>query len=403
MARANPYTPGAGFMPAYLAGRDDMVKSAETILNSLKAGYPQQSIIYHGLRGVGKTVLLNKIEEIADDFGILYEQIEIKERSDFAAQIASISYKFVKQMSIVENARAAIQNLITTLRHFSITYSPEDQSFSLSPTESELAIVIPKNFPEDLTDVFLALGNAALKSKKAICFFIDEIQYLKKAELEALANAIHRANQKRLPIMIFGAGLPKILKDLGDAKSYSERLFKFISVDSLSSEAAHLAITQPASDLNVCYTEEAVEYILEITKGYPYFIQEFCSVIWGNAEDRDTISKEDVAASKNAFYQRLDDGFFMVRYKRCTSRELDFLFAMVRCGDLPCTISNVAKQMNRDLASISPIRAQLISKGLIYAAHYAEIDFTVPQFDEFLLRMNPKLSGTSSVKLHPKS
>lgn len=403
MVRANPYTPGAGFMPAYLAGRDTMVNDAETILSSLKAGYPQQSVIYHGLRGVGKTVLLNKIEEIADDLGILYEQIEIKERSDFAAQMTAISYKFVKQMSIIESARSAIQNLMTTLRHFSITYSPEDQSFSLSPTDSEISFAMPKNFPEDLTDVFLALGNAALKSKKTICFFIDEIQYLRKEELEALANAIHRVNQKRLPIMIFGAGLPKILKDLGDAKSYSERLFKFIAVDSLSSEAAHLAITKPASDLKVCYKEDAVEKILEITEGYPHFIQEFCSVIWSHIAERNMITKDDVSASIEAFYQRIDEGFFMVRYKRCTPRELDFLFAMVRCGDLPCTISNVAKQLGSNVSSISPIRAQLINKGLIYAAHYAEIDFTAPQFDAFLHRINPKLKGKISVKLYPKS
>lgn len=377
-------------MPAYLAGRDEMLKDAETILKSLQAGYPQQSVIFHGLRGVGKTVLLNKIEDLADDLGILYEQIEIKERSDFATQIAVISGKFVKQMSIKEGTRSAIRNLVSLLRQFTVTYSPEDSSFSISLDE-EFSVGMPKNFSEDLTDIFLALGNVALKSKKTICFFIDEIQYLKKEELEALANAIHRVNQKRLPIMIFGAGLPKILKDLGDAKSYSERLFKFIAVDSLSQEAAHLAITKPANELNTTYEESAIAKIMDITKGYPYFIQEFCNVIWSYADGRSVITAADVSAAEPAFYQNLDDGFFKVRYHRCTPRELEFLFAMVRCGELPCTISNVAQKMKSNVTSISPIRAQLISKGLIYAAHYGEIDFTVPQFDLFLRRVNPNL------------
>jgi hypothetical protein len=391
MVYANPYTPGAGFMPAYLAGRDALVDEAETMLHSLQAGYPQQSVIFHGLRGVGKTVLLNRIEEITEDLGILYEQLEVKERSDFATQITTIAYKFVKQMSVKEKAKSAVQNLLTILKQFSVTYSPEDKSFSLSPGDAELSFTLPKNFPEDLTDVFLALGSAAVKSENTICFFIDEIQYLKKEELEALANAIHRVNQKRLPIMVFGAGLPKILKDFGDAKSYSERLFKFIQIDSLSHEAAQLAITAPAQKLGVSYDQAAVDRILEVTDGYPYFIQEFCNVIWTKSGGHRDICLDDVTVSEQDFYQRLDEGFFMVRYKRCTTRELEFLFSMVRCESLPCTISNVAKQMHKPVSSISPIRAQLINKGLIYATHYGEVDFTVPQFDAFLHRVNPEL------------
>lgn len=391
MVFANPYTPGAGFMPAYLAGRDDVIHDAETILSSLRAGYPQQSVIYHGLRGVGKTVLLNRIEEIAEDLGILYEQIEVKERSDFASQITPIAYRFVKQMSPKEKAKSAVQNLMLLLKQFSLTYNIEDQSVSLGATDSEFTLALPQNLSEDLTDIFVALGNAANKSDNTICFFIDEVQYLKKEELEALANAIHRVNQKRLPVIVFGAGLPKILKDLGDAKSYSERLFKFIRIDSLSPEAAKMAITLPADELKVAYEEAAINKIMDITKGYPYFIQEFCNVIWAHVGGHRDITEADVMASLNAFYQRLDEGFFMVRYNRCTHREQEFLFAMVRCGELPCTISNVAKKMNKDVRSISPIRAQLINKGLVYAAHHGEVDFTVPQFDEFLRRVNPEL------------
>lgn len=391
MVVANPYTPGAGFMPAYLAGRDDVIQDAEVMLRSLQSGYPQQSVIYHGLRGVGKTVLLNRIEEIAEELGILYEQIEVKERSDFASQITPIAYRFLKQINLKEKAKFAVQTASLLLKQFHLTYNLQEQSVSLDPTDVASTLIPSKSLSEDLTDLLVALGNAANKSDNTICFFIDEIQYLKKEELEALANAIHRINQKRLPVMVFGAGLPKILKDFGDAKSYSERLFQFINIDSLSTQAAEMAITLPAQKFGVSYDPTAIEKIMEITRGYPYFLQEFCNVIWNRTGGQRTITEQDVQESLEQFYQRLDEEFFMVRYNRCTPRELDFLFAMVRCGELPCTISNVAKKMRKSVGSISPIRAQLINKGLIYAAHHGEVDFTVPQFDTFLRRVNTEL------------
>ena len=236
------------------------------------------------------------------------------------------------------------------------------------------------------------MGKMAEKTGYAICYFIDEIQYMKDTEVEALVNAIHRCNQLRLPIMIFGAGLPKIIRTLGKIKSYSERLFRFEEIDALSEQDAKDAITKPAEPLGVQYAEDALDRIIKETKGYPYFIQELCSAIWNSLDsEKAVIEKEDVENAIPKFYENLDRGFYKMRYDRCTNKEKIFIFAMVKCGDLPCTISNVAKIMKTEVPSISTHRAQLINKGVIYATGHAEIDFTVPGFDEYLKRINPEL------------
>ena len=398
MRTPNPYTPGAGFMPAYLAGREKLLEDAEKYLEAIEKGYPQQSVIYFGLRGVGKTVLLNAIEEIADNRNILYEHIEIKERKNqrsergyFEQQIANICKKFLHAMSIKESAKSLLRRAIGVLKGFTITYNPQEGTFSAGvETDGIVEYIGTGDLPSDMTDLLVALGKAANESGSTICFFIDEIQYMKEIEIEALVGAIHRCNQLRLPVMVFGAGLPKILKTMGDAKSYTERLFRFEEVDALTEEAAKYAVREPAADENVSYSDEAMNKIIEVTGRYPYFIQAFCSAIWEQC-DGDTIEGDDVEKALPVFWSDMDKGFFMVRFERCTKREKQFMFAMVKCGELPCTISNVAMIMNMNVSKISTFRAQLINKGLIYATGHAEIDFTVPQFDGFLKRINPGL------------
>lgn len=388
MKFANPYTPGAGFMPGYLAGREQVLADAEKYLNTLVLGYPQQSVIYYGLRGVGKTVLLNAIEKIVDETAVLVEHIEIAEKKNFTQQIANSSKKFIHKMSAKEVAKDFATKLQGILRAFQLTYNPNEQTFSIGMGDAEY--VTTGDLSVDLTDLFVSMGKMAEKTGYAICFFVDEIQYMKEAEVEALVNAIHRCNQLRLPIMIFGAGLPKILKMLGEIKSYSERLFKFEEIGALTEQEAKDAITKPVEPMGIQYESEALEKILSVTKGYPHFIQEMCSAIW-NLANTEIIKRTDVECAIPIFYQNLDAGFFKVRYDRCTQKEKMFIFAMVKCGDLPCTIANVAKIMKRSVSSISPYRAQLINKGVIYATAHGEVDFTVPGFDEYLKRMNPEL------------
>ena len=389
MRYASPYTPGAGAMPRYLAGRESMLEEADKILEAVAMGYPQKPSIYYGLRGVGKTVLLNAIEEKAEELDILYAHIEIAEKRSFIVQIANASKKIIHRMSVIESVKDLGHKALGILQAFQVTYNPEEQTFTAGIAEPSMYISSGV-LSDDLTEMFVAMGRMAAKAKRAICFFVDEIQYMKPNEMEALINALHRVNQLRLPITIYGAGLPKILKILGEVKSYSERLFQYIEVAELSDHAATDAIVKPATELGVQYEEEAVEEIKEWSKGYPFFIQELCNTIWEETES-EIIKKSDVERVIPVFLDKLDKGFFKIRYDRCTKKEHDFLFAMVRCGSLPCTISNVAKILGKRVSSISPTRAQLISKGIIYSTGHGEIDFTVPQFDRYLKRINPDL------------
>lgn len=389
MKYASPYTPGAGTMPPYLAGRDELLCNADKYLVSMQKGYPQQSVIYFGLRGVGKTVLLNAIEEKADEMDLLYAHIEIAEKRSFIRQIANSSKKILHRMSAVESAKDFARKALGILQAFNLTYNPEDQTFSAGLNEPS-AYVTTGILSDDLTDMFVTMGRTAAKAGEVICFFVDEIQYMKDDEMEALVNALHRVNQLRLPIIMFGAGLPKVLRILGEVKSYAERLFKFIPVAALSDEDAREAIVQPAASLDVMYQEAAVQEIIRWTKGYPFFIQELCTTIWEYTE-KEIIEKEDVERVIPTFLGHLDESFFKVRFERCTKKEHDFLFAMVKCGELPCTISNVAHFMKKSVSSISPVRAQLINKGIIFSTGRGEVDFTVPLFDEYLKRINPEL------------
>nr|WP_289706346.1 AAA family ATPase [Enterocloster clostridioformis] len=389
MQYANPYTPGAGAMPAYLAGRDDIINNASKSLIALNKGYPQQSVIYYGLRGVGKTVLLNKIEESAEEFGILYEHIEIAEKGSFVRQISNSSKKMIHHMSITESAKEVAKKALGILKAFNVSWNPEDNTFSAGLSEPS-PYISTGVLTDDLTEMFVSMGRTASKAGMALCFFIDEIQYMKESEMEALINALHRVNQLRLPIMMFGAGLPKILKIMGEVKSYSERLFKYYQIDRLSADDAEAAIINPAKEFNVVYDSAAIYKIIQLTKGYPYFIQELCSTVWEYSET-EIIQLSDVERVVATFLSQLDESFFKVRYERCTKTEHDFLFAMVKCGELPCAISNVAKILRKKVSMISPLRAQLISKGIIHSTGHAEIDFTVPLFDEYLRRINPEL------------
>lgn len=389
MRIGSPYTPGAGAMPPFLAGRDDLLDSAEKYLVSMTKGLPQRPVIYYGLRGVGKTVLLNAIEEKADEMDILYAHIEIAEKRSFVTQIGNSSKKIVHAMSVAETAKDFYKKALGILQAFNITYNPNDQTFSAGVTEPSPYITTGV-LSDDLTDMFVSMGRTAVKAQKVICFFIDEIQYMKESEMEALVNALHRVNQLRLPIMLFGAGLPKVLRILGEVKSYSERLFQYLEVGELSAESAREAIEEPAKQLGVEYTEQAVQEIVRWTKGYPYFIQELCSVVWEYTGGK-VIEFDEVERLVPTFLEHLDKSFFKVRFDRCTKKEQDLLFAMVMCGELPCTIANVAKFLKKTVNTISPLRAQLINKGIIYSTGHGEIDFTVPLFDEYLKRINPGL------------
>ncbi|MEN6385171.1 MAG: ATP-binding protein, partial [Phycisphaerales bacterium] len=243
------------------------------------------------------------------------------------------------------------------------------------------------NFVNVLTELFVSMGTLAKNSESSVCLFIDEMQFLKDDEFEALITALHRVNQKGLPVTLFAAGLPKIAKIAGDIKSYAERLFSFVSIDSLTQEAAKLALVEPAKKVGVTFTEKAIDEILRITEGYPYFLQEYGKQVWNFINDKE-IDITAVKAAYPIFEKSLDDSFFKIRYDRATPREKEFMLAMVECGDLPCTIAEIADKMHAKVQKISPLRAQLIYKGFIYATSYGEVGFTVPQFNRYLKRIH---------------
>lgn len=385
MRMVNPYTPGAGKMPMWLAGREELVENAKMTIQATIKGYPRNPVIYYGLRGVGKTVLLNAIEKIADEEPVIVEHIEIAERGSFAKQIAISSQKIMRQLSVAEMAKDIFLKVKDVISSFYVTYNPADSTFTAGVSDT-IPYCIAGNLSEDLTDLIVSLGKASEKAGKPICFFVDEIQYMKKDEMEALVNALHRCNQLRLPIVFYGAGLPKVLRIFGEVKSYSERLFQFIKIDNLKEEYAIQAIEKPAADFNVTYEHSALQEIIDETKGYPYFIQALCSVVWDRT-DKGNITSKDILDNKSVYLEELDSSFFKVRYDRCTKKEQEFLVAMARCGALPCTIANVAHFMDSSVQKISPLRAKLIDKGLIYATSHGEIDYTVPQFDAYLKRV----------------
>lgn len=385
MYKVNPYRPGAGLMPTYLAGRDDDIKNVEQMFDALTMNIPTQSIIYSGLRGVGKTVLINRLQKLAEDKDIFCKHIEVEERNDFISQIASCAQAFLRKVSTKEKFKNLIQKPLDAIKALVVSFDPNDNTFSLSLQEKELYKSI--NLTQSLTDVFTTIGETAYKSETPICFFIDEIQYMKSKELGSLIAALHRTNQLGYPVMVIGAGLPKIYKMLSEEKSYSERLFLYKEIGSLTDEQSKNAIEIPAGKFGITYSDNAIEKIVSLTKGYPFFIQQMCQVVFKNTNDKE-IKGSHVEENIGEFFETLDVGFFKVRYERCADSDKKFVFAMVKCGELPCAISNIARNLHKTVNQISTTRAQLISKGIIFPIRYKELDFTVPEFSGYIQRLD---------------
>lgn len=383
MFKVNPYRPGAGLMPTYLAGRDEDINNIEQMFIALTMNIPTQSVIFSGLRGVGKTVLINKLQKIAEDKDIFCKYIEVEERNDFISQIATCSQAFLRKVSTKERFKDLIKKPLDAIKSLVVSFDPNDNTFSLSMEEKEL--YKSNNLTQSLTEVFTTIGETAYKTETPICFFIDEIQYMKQSELGSLIAALHRTNQLGYPVMIIGAGLPKIYKMLSDEKSYSERLFLYKEISSLTEEQSRKAIEEPAKKFGISYTDKAMNEIIDITKGYPFFIQQLCQIVYKET-NKNIIEVADINNIIKLFFDTLDTGFFKVRYERCSDGDKKFIFAMVKCDELPCTISNIAKQLKKKVKTISPTRAQLINKGIIYPVRHSELDFTVPEFSGFIQR-----------------
>lgn len=390
----NPYKPGAGTMPEYLAGRDNIINNTKTILSDLQDGGMATHTIFYGVRGVGKTVLLNKIESIAATYNYLYVHIECDEHFNFAHSINLTCKRFIKQMSKLESAKELINKAKTVLLSFRLTYGIEDNDISFGIDKDSLVAyecADSGDLSQDLLTLLIALGELASKCGKQICFFIDEIQNIKKKDLTAFIVSLHRINQLNLPIILIGAGLPTILRISSDTKSYAERLFDFVKITSLKPEDATKALIEPARKSKNRYSDDAIEYILKATGNYPFFIQQYGKIIWKLSNGIGyEFTKEDAENVYNEYIEKLDDSFFSTRFNKSTKAEKNLLFAMASFDKYPCSTKKLAIKMKSDQGKISPIRNRLINKGLLYAPSYGEIDFTVPFFDDYLRRIQTK-------------
>ncbi|TRN17073.1 AAA family ATPase [Vibrio fluvialis] len=380
----NPFSPGAGSRPPELAGREAIIEDAEIAIQRALLCKSSRSQMLLGLRGVGKTVLLNKLEEIAEAHGHLTSSIEAPEGKALSELLLPKINQTLRKLSTLENAKATAHQALRALRSFASAFklSYGDTSISVDP---EVGVADSGDMEADLSELFIRVGEAAKAGGKAWSLFIDEVQYLRSEDLAALIVALHKVNQKSLPILFFGAGLPQVAALSGDAKSYAERLFHYPPVGALKEPDAETAIRQPIEDEGEHINEDAIKEILAKTKGYPYFLQEWGYQCW-NIADEPNIKLEDAVKAAEEATKRLDDGFFKVRFDRLTPKEREYVIAMAKLGEGPYRSSDVADLLNETNQSLGPRRAQIINKGMIYSPSHGDIAFTVPLFNEYLIR-----------------
>ena len=391
--RTNPYAPGAGTKPPALVGRDAQIESFDILLERLERGYAEKSMIITGLRGVGKTVLLDVFREKSEDRNWATVEWEVEKSTSLESKIASQTRRALLQIAPKARWTDRVRRAAAILKSFTITFNPDGAVTAGLNVEALAGVGDSGALVEDLSDLFVALGEAAQERSTGVIFLLDEIQYLESVELEALITALHKCARRSLPITLVGAGLPQIPRLAGEARSYSERLFQFPSIGRLAMETdARAALVLPARDLGIEYQDAAVDSVVEYTQGYPYFLQEYGKLLWDEASDS-PITGADARQVLPLVEARLDESFFRVRAERTTNLELEYLYAMADLGPDPQRASDVAKGIDRTTEQAGPIRSRLIDKGLLYTPGHGYAAFTVPQFDRYLLRRRAKELG----------
>jgi hypothetical protein len=385
----NPFVPGAGSPPPDLVGREGLLQDAIVALTRAKEGRFAKSLILVGLRGVGKTVLLNRMQQQAEELGYEALLLEVSERATLPDLIVQPLRRLLFKLDRAEGLNEQVKRALRTLKAFvsAVKISYGEIEFGLD-IEPELGIADSGNLELDLPDLFEMVGKAAQARKTAVAIIIDEIQYLSERELSALIMGIHRTTQKQLPFVLIGAGLPQVIGKMGESKSYAERLFNFPEVGPLQDADAREAINDPAMREGIIFNDDALEEIVETTKGYPYFLQEWGYHAWNEAK----ISPIDVtvikAVTPNAI-AHLDGSFFRVRFDRLTPKEKTYLRAMAEIGSGPHRSGDIADKLGVAVQSVAPVRASLIKKGMVYSPSHGDTAFTVPLFDQFMKRIIP--------------
>ncbi len=386
----NPFVPGAGTPPPALTGRQDILNKAEVTLARIRQGRPSKSFLLIGLRGVGKTVLLNRIQEVAESNKYETVLIEAPENRPLVTLLVPPLRRILFALDRSQNVNEHVKRGLRVLKAFAgavkVSLGNIEIGLGIDP---ELGSADSGDLEADLPELFLAIAQAAESRKTAIAIIIDEVQYLSEDELSALIMAIHRVTQKQLPLILMGAGLPQLVGLTGKSKSYAERLFDFPEVGVLKGADARDALEEPVQREGVTFEPKALQEIINVTRGYPYFLQEWGYHAW-NIAKVSPITVETVRIANQFAIRNLDESFFRVRFDRLTPREKDYLRAMAELGGGPHRSGDIADMLCIGVRSAAPLRNGLIRKGMIYSPAHGDTAFTVPLFDEFLKRIIPK-------------
>lgn len=394
---SNPYAPGAGTPPPELAGRDAIRESGRIALERTKIGRPTKGMMMVGLRGVGKTVLLDLMREQAEASGMFALRIEAPEHrslpSILVPQLRVALLKLSNRQAAKQLAQRALRGLAGFVGALKVQYQDIEVGLDFAP---EPGLADNGDLEIDLPALFEVVGTAAKADATGLALFVDELQYVKESELAALITALHRTAQRKLPVVMFGAGLPQVRGRMGQAKSYAERLFEFPAIGPLSPQDAQRAIAKPAKDEGVEIEPRALDAIVAQTQCYPYFLQEWGKHVWDVAE-RTPITASSVEVASQQAIAALDQSFFSVRFDRLTPAEKKYVRAMAQLGAGPHRSGDIAHTLNRPVSALAPTRSQLINKGMIWSPSHGDTAFTVPMFDQFMRRILPGDEWLSSV------
>lgn len=382
----NPFSPGAGSPPPELVGRDSILEQARVLLGRVRKRRPEKSILLTGLRGVGKTVLLNEMERLAKDSGYRTISIEAHEEKPLSSLLPPHLRRLLFDLDRMAGAGNKVRRGLAVLKSFigGVKVKVADVEFGLD-IEPEHGSADSGDLEVDLPNLFTALAEAAEERQTLVAILIDEIQYFNQSELSALIMAMHKMQQRQLPLVLLGAGLPILPGLAGESKSYAERLFNFPDIGPLSEPDAHKALREPVNAANVDFETAALRDIFRLTQGYPYFIQEWGYQAWNRASGSPITLHVVQEATQNVI-KRLDENFFRVRFDRLTPREKQYLRAMAHLGPGAQRTSDIADTLGVKITTLGPVRANLIKKGMIYSPAHGDMAFTVPLFDEFMRR-----------------
>jgi AAA ATPase domain len=385
----NPFAPGAGTPPPELAGRSELRETVRVAIERLRRGLPTKSVLMVGLRGVGKTVLLDRMRDDAEATGIHTVRIEAPEGRSLPALVAPQLRQALLRLSRNANVKAAATRALRALAGFAkslkLKYDDIEVGIDFDP---EPGLADNGDLEHDLQALLEEVGRAAQSGGTAMVMFIDELQYVQEPELAALITAMHRCAQRRVPVMLVGAGLPQLRGRMGNAKSYAERLFDFSDVGPLAEPAARVAIAKPVADHGAQIADRAVDKIVREARSYPYFLQEWGKHAW-DAAPASPIRLQDVERATATSIAALDESFFRVRFDRLTPAEKKYLRAMAQLGPGPHRSGDIADCLDRKVTALGPTRNQLIAKGMIWSPNHGDTAFTVPLFDEFMRRIMP--------------